>query len=130
MVATHPRSPEPSSFSHIARMLPPEPARVVDRGESQVVLLDIVPNMGHLEQQLVVCQAGVWLRHARPFSVGTKVVLHLLLEELFAPLTLEGMVAKVIQSEDRSNPWMLVWFLSSSSEAVQKLQHCLKERQQ
>lgn len=118
------------SLTRIARLPVQETARTAIRTESQVIVLDYSQRDVMGEERAILCQGGIWLRHARPFEVRTRVVLHLILPDLFAPLTLTGLVAKTRLSVDSSNPWMLVWFEESSQEALLGLRQYLRNQQQ
>jgi len=118
------------SLTRIARLPAQETARATIRTESQVIVLDYSQRDVMGEERAILCQGGIWLRHARPFEVRTRVVLHLILPDLFPPLTLTGLVAKTGLSVDRSNPWMLVWFEESSQESLLALRQYLRNQQQ
>lgn len=115
-----------SPLTRIARLPPQEIPRLLEKSQAQVVLLDLYQRVGPLSQHVAEGAGGVWLRHARPFEVGTRVVVHIILPEQFYPVTLEGIVAK-IREADTGHPWILVWLDETDSQGRQLLELTLKE---
>lgn len=115
------------TFTRIARLPPQDIPNLLEKIQAQVILLDLYQRVGPLEQHVAEQSGGLWLRHASPLDVGTRVVVHVVLPEQFYPVTLEGIVAK-IRRDAPGHPWMLVWFDETDAEGRMLITRTLKER--
>jgi hypothetical protein len=96
-------------MSDIARLATDRPDPRCEE-HSQLITLDSFQRDGRLEDYARFRENGVWLRRESPFRNGTRVVLHLLLPEVFTPIILQGTVVGQRPDPDDGAPWMLVWF--------------------
>lgn len=124
-----PLSPETTHpMSKIARLSLGEDARD-DAGlePTQLITLDYFQHDGCFDDYARFSQNGVWLRARMPLPTGTRVALHLVLPDLFAPINLRGTVAGQRPDADGGAPWMLVWFDLARGEDHLLFQAFLRE---
>lgn len=126
---SYPPTHETPTLTGIARLLPLEPAAPQRSGKTEVIVLDYINQPDPVQEQALIGESGLWLRHPHPFVVGTPVRLHVIVADNFTPVTLEGTVAKVRRNDSLGNPWMLVWLSPRRAESRKTLVNALRQRQ-